>query len=64
MTEHVKRQKIHISRDVKQMQTHVTVTIMNGQGNEEILKNIKKTLIKMRRLFGISYAVTEVDFPE
>ena len=52
--------KIHRSRMMEEI--HVEVSITNARGNRVILKKIKEALIKMRRLYPISYMITEVDF--
>lgn len=44
--------------------THVTVVITNGKGERGIIQGIKKALIRIKRLFGISFVITEVDFQE
>lgn len=54
--------KIHKTR--RKEKTHVEIIITNAQGNKEILSKLKKALIKMRRLWPVSYTIIEVDFPE
>lgn len=51
-------------RSRKKENTHIEVIITNGRREGEILQNIRKALIKMRRLWKISYSITEVDFQE
>lgn len=52
----------HRSRSMEN--THIKVIISNGGENREIFRNIRKALIKMRRLWKISYLITEVDSRE
>ncbi len=52
----------HKSRRIENI--HIKVIITNGGENREIFRNIRKALIKMRRLWKISYLITEVDFRE
>lgn len=54
--------KIHHSRTAER--THIVITIENGKENPQLFNNIKKALIKMKRLFKFSYVITEVDFLE
>lgn len=54
--------KINRSRTKEKL--HVEVIITNARGNRKPLQELKKTLIKIKRLFPISYAIIEVDFQE
>lgn len=44
--------------------THVAVTITDGSASAEVFYEMRKALMKMRRLRKISYVVTEVGFEE